>query len=80
MCGYIIDLWGWEWVFYINGFLGTLWYIAWYSLVFDSPDQHPRISEQERKYIKASLGGSFAKENVSYFFYKKMLNLILLKR
>ncbi|KAK9745456.1 Major Facilitator Superfamily [Popillia japonica] len=55
MCGWIIDEWGWEWVFYTNGILGTIWYIWWLYCVFDSPEQHPRISEAEKEYIISRL-------------------------
>ncbi|KAK4872559.1 hypothetical protein RN001_014588 [Aquatica leii] len=65
LCGIIIDLWGWEYVFYVSGILGTLWYAAWYFLVFDSPSEHPRISEDEKEYILSSLGGSVAKRTTS---------------
>ncbi|KAF2878881.1 hypothetical protein ILUMI_27289, partial [Ignelater luminosus] len=62
MCGYIIDTWGWELSFYVSGVLGTLWYVAWYFLVFDSPSEHPRISQSEKEYILNSLGQSVSKE------------------
>ena len=56
ICGYIIDLWGWEVVFYVTGILGLIWFGFWWTFVFDTPDLHPRISEKERKYIIDSLG------------------------
>ncbi|KAF5288077.1 hypothetical protein FQR65_LT12127 [Abscondita terminalis] len=62
MCGFIMDMWGWEYVFYVTGILGTLWYAGWYFLVFDSPSQHPRISDEEKTFILDSLGASVAKE------------------
>ncbi|KAK5640472.1 hypothetical protein RI129_011283 [Pyrocoelia pectoralis] len=62
VCGVIIHAWGWEYVFYISGILGTLWYATWYFLVFDSPSEHPRISDQEKEYILNSLGKSVSKE------------------
>jgi len=56
--GYIIDWTRWEWVYYVCGVVGTLWFIAWQFLVYDSPAQHPRIADSERKYIEKSLGAS----------------------
>ncbi|KAH8333412.1 hypothetical protein KR074_007908, partial [Drosophila pseudoananassae] len=56
--GYIIDWTSWEWVYYICGIVGTLWFIAWQYLVFDSPAEHPRIADSERRYIEKSLGAS----------------------
>nr|XP_053635790.1 sialin-like [Cherax quadricarinatus] len=42
---------GWPSVFYIIGVLGVVWSIAWFLLVFNHPQLHPRISEEEREYI-----------------------------
>ncbi|KAJ8919873.1 hypothetical protein NQ315_006402 [Exocentrus adspersus] len=60
ICGFIIDRWGWELVFYVSGVMGTLWFLAWWALVYDSPVDHPRISDKEKEYIVASLGKSVA--------------------
>lgn len=65
MCGFIIDKWGWELVFYVSGILGTLWYAGWLYFVYDSPEEHPRISEKEKQYISKCLGESVSKKNVS---------------
>lgn len=56
--GYIISALCWEWVFYISGIIGCLWYITWLYYVFDSPAEHPRIDPEERIYIETSLAGS----------------------
>lgn len=37
------------------GAIGLFWFILWSLLVFDSPNTHPRISEEEKIYINASL-------------------------
>ncbi|XP_019867704.1 sialin [Aethina tumida] len=62
MCGFIIDRWGWESVFYVCGVLGTAWYASWWLLVYDSPAEHPRITEDEKEYIMSNLGESYAKK------------------
>lgn len=62
ICGFIIHNWGWEYVFYASTIFGTLWFVAWWCLVHDSPSQHPRISDQEKEYILSSLGQSVAKK------------------
>lgn len=64
ICGFIIDKWGWEPVFYLSGILGTVWFIAWWIFVYDSPKQHPRITEEEKNYILKSLGQSVAQKKV----------------
>uniref|UniRef100_A0A1A9ZV60 Major facilitator superfamily (MFS) profile domain-containing protein n=1 Tax=Glossina pallidipes TaxID=7398 RepID=A0A1A9ZV60_GLOPL len=56
--GYVMHWASWEWVYHICGVLGTFWWLAWMALVFDSPIQHPRISEQELHYIEKSLVAS----------------------
>ncbi|KAK2824551.1 hypothetical protein Q5P01_021726 [Channa striata] len=45
----------WTYVFYVFGVVGLVWFVLWAFLVFDSPNTHPRISEQERLYITHSL-------------------------
>lgn len=65
ICGYIIDIWGWEYVFHVSAIVGTIWYAAWFTLAFDSPAEHPRISEAEKDYILTSLGESVSKQKVS---------------
>ncbi|EDW32036.1 GL10654 [Drosophila persimilis] len=61
--GYIIDWTSWEWVYYICGVVGTLWFIAWQFLVYDTPAEHPRIADSERRYIEKSLGASVQSSN-----------------
>jgi len=47
---------GWEWVFYIFGSVGCAWFLFYVFLVYESPAEHPRISEDERAYISKALG------------------------
>ncbi|KAJ8309628.1 hypothetical protein KUTeg_012818 [Tegillarca granosa] len=42
------------------GGLTLIWLIAWAFLTTDSPDNHPRIKENERNYIASNLGSSFS--------------------
>lgn len=62
--GWLCDsdfLGGWPSVFYVFGGVGVLWSIAWYFLAYDTPVQHPRISQQERNYILHECGAKKAK-------------------
>ena len=55
LIGYLctLELWnGWPIGFLVNGLTAIVWYILWCLIVYDSPDQHPRISESEKNYIK----------------------------
>ncbi|XP_050412064.2 sialin isoform X2 [Patella vulgata] len=43
---------GWPFIFYVFT-LGTIfWMIFWWFAVYNSPDKHPRISEEEKDYIQ----------------------------
>lgn len=55
LCGYLIAHCGWESVFYVTGGIGLVWSVAWFFLVYDSPAQHPRISEEERLEIESKI-------------------------
>jgi hypothetical protein len=33
-----------------------VWFVGWCFLAFNSPDTHPRISEEEKAYILVRLG------------------------
>ncbi|XP_065207224.1 uncharacterized protein LOC135836362 isoform X2 [Planococcus citri] len=56
ICGYIIDTFSWEYVFYITGLLGFIWSVLWFLVVFETPAEHPRITPEERWYIESRLG------------------------
>lgn len=60
--GSIISMSCWENVFHFCGIFGTLWYIAWCFLVYDTPAKHPRISFEERQFIEHSLGDTIQKK------------------
>ena len=62
LCGLIIDSLGWEAAFYIIGSITLVWGILWLLVVFDSPEQHPRISEEERQYITSELSKSLSEK------------------
>lgn len=51
----------WRPVFVVTGTLGFVWLIAWLWL-YHSPEQHPRITEQERAYLRASVEPPAAKQ------------------
>jgi hypothetical protein len=53
--GWLIDVYGWESVFYATGTLTLLWCIPGALLVYDSPEKHPRISYRERMFINEAI-------------------------
>ncbi|KAF0303884.1 Sialin [Amphibalanus amphitrite] len=42
---------GWRAIFYITGGVGVAWLLAWIALMHDTPADHPRITERERRLI-----------------------------
>ncbi|CAG0923456.1 unnamed protein product [Notodromas monacha] len=42
---------GWPWIFYVSGIWSCLCTILVYLFVYDSPAQHPRISQEEKEYL-----------------------------
>ncbi|WP_392566595.1 MFS transporter [Utexia brackfieldae] len=48
---WIIASLGWHAAFYICGALGLLW-VVWWLKVYHDPEQHPRITQAELKYIR----------------------------
>ncbi|GJQ72409.1 hypothetical protein Trydic_g3490 [Trypoxylus dichotomus] len=59
--GYIMQSIGWTWAFFLPGIFVLLWCILWFILIADSPEMHPRISEDEKIYISKSLGDNIVK-------------------
>ncbi|XP_017855056.1 vesicular glutamate transporter 1 isoform X2 [Drosophila busckii] len=56
LCGFIITSLGWQLVFYTTGLLGVGWCILWYLLAFNTPQEHPRITQAELNYIQLNVG------------------------
>eukprot|EP00105_Crassostrea_gigas_P039163 XP_019923311.1 PREDICTED: sialin [Crassostrea gigas] len=53
---------GWPSIFYILGSTSSLWVVLWMVLTSDSPEQHKRISDVERLYIRQSLQNTVHKK------------------
>ena len=51
----IIQQLGWEWVFYIFGFMGFIWYAFWHRMVTSDPRKHPKISSEELSHIQEGI-------------------------
>nr|CAD7442289.1 unnamed protein product [Timema bartmani] len=47
----IIYLFGWDGIYYLNGMISIPFFVSWMYIVYDSPRKHPRISEEEKKYL-----------------------------
>ena len=52
LSGYICgSSWGWPAVFYLCGMVGVVWFVLWTCLMHSDPRTHPRITEEEKRYI-----------------------------
>ena len=47
----IADNWGWPYAFLVTGALGLVWIVAW-SIMYRSPQEHPRVSRAELELIQ----------------------------
>ncbi|RZM28588.1 MAG: MFS transporter [Pedobacter sp.] len=47
---FIAQKWGWEWAFIITGAIGLLW-LAFWLFLYEKPELHSKISQEERNYI-----------------------------
>lgn len=48
----------WPSIFYVFGVVGTIWSVLFLFLCYESPQVHPRINEDEKRYILSSLWGN----------------------
>ncbi|KAK8735460.1 hypothetical protein OTU49_005402 [Cherax quadricarinatus] len=59
----IIDMLGWEAVFYLQGAVTLLWCLAWFLIVTDSPADYRWITNQEKNYIMSTIGDTKSKKS-----------------
>ena len=76
LSGVIVKQFGWTWVFYIFGFIAIIWCFFWFLLVTDSPMDHPRISQNEKNYIKTSLADDRTETNIQSLPWRKILTSV----
>ena len=53
--GILADAFGWEAVFYVQGGLAMIWCVLWIFLVYDSPQDHPRIHPKELELFESCM-------------------------
>ncbi|XP_077967301.1 sialin-like isoform X2 [Styela clava] len=56
LSGLLTTTFGWQSAFYVTGSIGCVWSLLWLILIYDSPSEHPRISEKEKNFIQDALG------------------------
>ncbi|CAH8557106.1 unnamed protein product [Schistosoma turkestanicum] len=53
----------WPYVHYTNGVIAVIFSVIWILLVFNSPSQHPWISESEKQYLLSSSINNYSKKD-----------------
>ena len=48
---FMTETYGWESCFYMVGSLTCIWFALWTYLVYNSPEEHPRISEAVKYFV-----------------------------
>ncbi|CAG4951904.1 unnamed protein product [Colias eurytheme] len=61
LTGPLMEKFGWASAFYVPAGLSFIWCGFWWYLVADTPNEHPRISTAEKKYIMDALGDKVKK-------------------
>ncbi|VVC37564.1 Major facilitator superfamily,Major facilitator superfamily domain [Cinara cedri] len=63
--GYLLKITDNDWplVFYASGVVAVVWYVFWNFLVYNTPNEHPTISEQELDYLEHHLKGVNTNKN-----------------
>ncbi|KAF7994577.1 hypothetical protein HCN44_004049 [Aphidius gifuensis] len=49
---------GWPSIFYVFGIVGAIWCVVFLWMVYEDPEKHPSISEDEKKKIISALWGT----------------------
>ena len=47
LSGLLGDHFGWESIFYVFGGVACLWFVLWQWLVYNSPEDHPTVTDAE---------------------------------
>ncbi|XP_072755550.1 putative inorganic phosphate cotransporter [Anoplolepis gracilipes] len=62
LCAAVTSFLGWGASFHVTSLIGVMWYCLWKFLVYDSPQQHPRISDDEKNHILDNIAKSVDEE------------------
>jgi ACS family hexuronate transporter-like MFS transporter len=62
---WLASLYGWPWAFYTVGAVGLLW-LGFWAKGYYSPEEHPRLSQEELAYIQADQPPAQKKEQVHW--------------
>lgn len=64
---------GWPNVFYFFGIVSIIWFLLWCMFVYNDPNSHPFISDEERAYLKRAIGRLERKKDLTPTPWKSIL-------
>ena len=67
----IIQQLGWEWVFYIFGVMGFIWYAFWHRMVTSDPRTHPKITAEELSHIQQGIEANEQASEIPWIHFLK---------
>ena len=73
LCGLVTAAYGWEATFYTIGSITLVWFVAFWMLVYDTPEKHPRIDPEERDRIVAAVKDTVDNQNPPPVPWKSIL-------
>jgi ACS family sodium-dependent inorganic phosphate cotransporter len=50
---YLMEVYGWKFGFYLFPAIGVIWAVFWLVFVYNNPEDHPFLSQEERSVLKA---------------------------
>ncbi|ODM89413.1 Sialin [Orchesella cincta] len=65
ICAFLCENFGWESIFYATGAFGLLLLVVSYFLIYEWPENHPRISAQELEYLRKTRAVSYSSSQKS---------------
>ncbi|XP_064642503.1 sialin-like isoform X2 [Lineus longissimus] len=75
LSGILCEYAGWPSIFYLFGGGTFVWLVFWWFLVFDSPNEHPRISALEKDFVTKAIGKSVQKKTLKIPWKKILTSL-----
>jgi ACS family hexuronate transporter-like MFS transporter len=55
----------WRWIFFLTGSIGFLWTV-WWRLAYFPPEQHPKLSAEERSHMQSPVATSVSSGKISW--------------
>jgi sugar phosphate permease len=55
LSGYLLNAYGWRWMFIIEGIPAIIWAFVWWKIAEDDPAKAPWLAEEEKKSLKEKL-------------------------